>query len=622
MRRLDRSIFPGSERIPTVESLDRITSDPVYARLSSPGFHMAAMDGFAVEASNTYGAGPDSPLSLTVGRNAWAVNTGRPIPGGTNSVIMIEHVNFLDDDSFEIEKAVVPWQNVRRVGEDFVQSEMILASHHRITPYDIGALLCGGATGVNVVRKPKILLIPTGTELINASSLENSVPKLGDTIEFNTHLLSGLISRTGGIAVRSEIVPDDYEQIKQALTAGIEADYDMVVVNAGSSAGTEDYTAAIISELGEILVHGVAMMPGKPTILGIVGGKPVMGSPGYPVSAVFSFEIFGLPVIAEMLGVPSSARQTMAAYSARKISSKLGREEFFRVKLGKVGERIVAAPLPRGAGSITTLTRADGILRIPSNAEGIEQGAMVQVELLNQPQQVENTLVIIGSHDLTIDCLADELVKHGIYVSSSHVGSLGGLLALRDDTAHIATSHLLDEESGIYNWSYIKKFLPEVPVEIFHGVMREQGFMVKKDNPKGIKDFQDLVRDDVTFVNRQKGAGTRVLLDYYLKKSGIDASKIKGYDMEEYTHTSVAVAVLSGVAVVGMGVLAAARALGLDFIPVATEQYDFIVPRKNLGDWKVVKLLDILKSQLYRDRISSLGGYGVERSGERLVEPK
>ncbi len=622
MGRIDRSSFPGSERIPTVESIDRITSEPVYARLSSPGFHTAAMDGFAVEASNTFGAATDSPLSFSVGQNAWAVNTGRPIPEGTNSVIMIEHVNFLDDDSFEIEKAVVPWQNVRRVGEDFVQSEMILASRHRITPYDIGALLCGGVTSVSVGRKPKILLIPTGSELVTASSLENCIPKYGDTIEFNSHLLSGLISKAGGIAVTSEIVRDNYDEIRQALITGIESDYDMVVVNAGSSAGTEDYTAAVISELGEILVHGVAMMPGKPTILGVVAGKPVMGSPGYPVSAVFSFEIFGLPVIAEMLGVPGSARPTMAACSARKISSKLGREEFFRVKLGKVGERIVAAPLPRGAGSITTLTKADGVIRIPSNTEGIEQGAEVQVELLSQPQQIENTLVIIGSHDLTIDCLADELVEHGIYVSSSHVGSLGGLLALKNDTAHIATSHLLDEESGIYNWSYVRKFLSEVPVEIFQGVMREQGFMVKKGNPKGIKDFNDLARDDVTFVNRQKGAGTRVLLDYYLKKHGIDASKIKGYNMEEYTHTSVAVAVLSGVANVGMGVLAAARALGLDFIPVATEQYDFIVPRKNLDDWKVINLLDILKSKRYKERISALGGYGVERSGERLVEPK
>lgn len=622
LEHLDAKNFPGSEQIPTVETLGRTTSEPVYAKLSSPNCHTAAMDGFAVQASDTFGASLDHAISFSIGSGAWPVNTGRPIPERTNSVIMIEHVNFVNDETFEIEKAVVPWENVRRVGEDFVQSEMILPSHHIVSAYDLGALLCGGITKVGVIRKPKVLLIPTGSELVPVSAIENCLLAIGDTIEFNSTILAGLITQAGGIADTAEIIPDNYDQIKQAVKSAIESDYDMVVVNAGSSAGSEDYTASIIAELGEVLVHGVAMMPGKPTILGIIKGKPVMGNPGYPVSAVFSFETFGLPVIYQMLGSSLCSRPNMTAYSARKIPSKLGREEFFRVKLGKVGSRVVAASLPRGAGSITTLTRADGIIRIPSNVEGIEQGAMVQVELLNLPQQIERTIVIIGSHDLTIDCLADELVNHGMYVSSSNVGSLGGLLALKNDTAHLATSHLLDEETGIYNWSYIKRFIPDVPVEVFHGVMRDQGFMVKKGNPKGIRGIEDLTRHDVTFVNRQKGAGTRVLLDYYLKKVGIDASQIKGYELEEYTHTSVAVAVLSGVADVGMGVLAAARALELDFIPVATEQYDFVVPQKYLDDEKVMRLLEILRSQSFKSRVTALGGYGVERSGERLFEPK
>lgn len=620
MAQLDKKDFPKSEKISTVESLGRITTHPVYARLSSPNFHAAAMDGFAVNASVTFGAGPDNPLILEVGKNAWPINTGRPMHEGTNAVVMIEHVNFTDDYTFEIEKAVFPWENVRRVGEDFVQSEMIMPSGHAISPYDVGALLCAGVTQIEVAKKPRILIIPTGSELCAAGEFENGPPQLGKTIEFNTLILAGLIKQAGGLPVISEIVPDNYTEIKQAIKSSVVGDYDMIVVNAGSSSGSEDYTAATMSELGEVLVHGVAMMPGKPTILGVVEGKPVMGSPGYPVSAVFSFEIFGLPVIYRMLGAPRSARPIVNAISARKIPSKLGREELFRVKLGKVGNRIIAAPLPRGAGSITTLTRANGIIKIPSNSEGIEQGSTVEVDLLNQPQQIETTLVIIGSHDLTIDCLSDELVSHGIFISSSNVGSLGGLLALKKDTAHMATSHLLDEKTGIYNWPYIKKFIPEIPVAIFHGVMREQGFIVKRGNPKDIKGFRDLVRNDVTFVNRQKGAGTRVLLDYYLSKAGIDASDVKGYEIEEYTHMSVAVAVLSGVADVGMGVLAAANALRLDFIPLATEQYDFIVPMKYLDDEKVVKFLEVLSSQSFRSRVASLGGYGVDRSGERLIE--
>lgn len=620
MTRLGRNDSLDSEKILTVESLGRVTSGPVYAELSSPNFHAAAMDGFAVNAPVTFGAGPDNPIGLAIGKEVWPVNTGRQMPVGTNAVIMIEHVNFVNEETIEIEKAVYPWENVRRVGEDFVQSEMVLPGKHIISPYDLGALLCAGVTRVGVVRKPRVILIPTGSELVDASELEIGPIIGGSTIEFNTHILAGLVSQAGGIPVFSRIIPDDYDKISKAVESAVESDCDMVVVNAGSSSGSEDYTASIISELGEVLVHGVAMMPGKPTILGIVKGKPVMGSPGYPVSAVFSFEVFGLPVISGMLGLSGLTRQTLTAHCARKVPSKLGREELFRVKLGKVDDRIVAAPLPRGAGSITTLTRADGIIRIPSHVEGIEQGASVEVELLTHSKQVENTLVIIGSHDPAIDFLADELINYGVHVSSSNVGSLGGLLALRNNTAHMATSHLLDEDTGIYNWAFIKKIIPDIPVEVFHGMMRQQGFMIKRGNPKNITGLLDLVRDDITFINRQKGAGTRVLLDFHLRKAGIDAAEVKGYEIEEYTHTAVAVAVLSGVADVGMGVLAAANALGLDFIPLATEQYDFIIPRKYLGDPKVTKLLKVLGSQSFRNRVTLLGGYGVEQSGQRLIE--
>ena len=405
------------------------------------------------------------------------------------------------------------------------------------------------------------------------------------------------------------------------IRQGVRSDAHLVVINAGSSAGSEDYTAAAIGELGEVLVHGVAMMPGKPTILGIVENKPVIGNPGYPVSAILSFEVFGLPVLETMQGLPRHHRHTTKAITARKIPSKLGREEFFRVKLGKVGVKEVAAPLPRGAGSITTLTRADGILRIPSRSEGIEEGTDVQVELLRSAQRIDRTLVVIGSHDLTLDLLADQLIPRNVFLSSSHVGSLGGLLALRKDNAHFATSHLLDEETGTYNWPYIKRYLPQIPVKVFHGVMREQGFIVPKGNPKAILTFDDLTREDVTFVNRQAGAGTRVLLDHHLTLSNIDPDRIKGYEMEEYTHTSVAVAVLSGVADVGMGVLAAARALDLDFVPVATEQYDLVIPEKYLDDEKIRILLHTIQGDAFKKRVLALGGYGVERTGEEIPEP-
>lgn len=574
------------------------------------------MDGFALNCEDTYGAGPDNPLQLVVGKNAWAVNTGRPVPNNTNAVVMIENVNFLDDENFEIEKALTPWENVRRVGEDFVASEMIVPSHHKITAYEVGAILSAGISRIEVIKRPKVLFIPSGSELISADEASEMDPPAGSVIEFNTVILGGLAEQAGAIADCAPIVKDDYESIQAAIMEGVDADYNMVVLNAGSSAGSEDYSATAIKSLGEILVHGVAMMPGKPTILGIIKGKPVIGNPGYPVSAVLSFEMFGLPVISRMLGVKAFSRPTMSAVVARKIPSKLGREEFFRVKLGKVGDKVIAAPLPRGAGSITTLTRADGILRIPSNVEGVDRDATVSVELLRSPDSIERNLVIIGSHDLTLDVLADELISSNIFVSSSNVGSLGGLLAIKNRSCHFATSHLLDEETGEYNWSYIKKYIPDIPVKLINAVHREQGLMVPKGNPKNIKGFEDLVRKDVTFINRQKGAGTRVLLDYYLQKMNLDPSEIKGYSLEEYTHTSVAVAVLSGVADVGMGVMAAAKALGLDFIPVATEQYDLVIPEEFMEDEKIARMLEVIRGDSFKKKVLALGGYGVEMTGK------
>lgn len=607
--------------MPVTDAKGRVTALPVFAGLSSPNFHTAAMDGFAVKARSTFGAGPDRVIHLKIGISAWPINTGLPIPEATDAVIMIENVNFLNELEFEIEKALVPWENVRRVGEDFVASEMILSAHHAITAYDQGALLAGGVFSVEVVQKPRVLLIPTGSELIDTEDFVAAAPPPGSVFEFNTVVLAGLVENAGGTAIRHSIVPDQFDLVKTAVLSGVRSDSHLVVVNAGSSAGSEDYTAAAIGELGEVLVHGVAMMPGKPTILGVVEDKPVIGNPGYPVSAILSFEVFGLPVLAAMQGLSSHRRPAITAVTARKIPSKLGREEFFRVKLGKVGQRVVAAPLPRGAGSITTLTRADGIIRIPARSEGIEQASEISVELLQHPDKIDRTVVIIGSHDLTLDLLADELIPSNLFVSSSHVGSLGGLLALKNHSAHLATSHLLDVTTGDYNWSYIRRYIPEIPVKVIHAVMREQGFIVPKSNPKSIRGFEDLVRDDVTFINRQAGSGTRVLMDYHLQLAGLDPRHVKGYDMEEYTHTSVAVAVLSGVADVGMGVLAAARALGLDFVPVATEQYDLVIPLEFLNDDKILTLLEVMRSRSFKNRVLALGGYGVERTGEEIPEP-
>ncbi|MGB6066135.1 MAG: molybdopterin biosynthesis protein [Desulfomonilaceae bacterium] len=621
LQRLNKRNFPGTETVPVTEARGRVSAEPVYARLSSPHVHIAAMDGFAVRSEATVGASSDSPVRFQVWRGAWPINTGRPMPPETDAVVMIENVNSLDDKNFEIEQSLVPWQNVRRVGEDFVASEMILSSRHPISAYDLGALIAGGVFSVKVVEKPRVLLFPTGSELVPGESLSQKLPSRDQTLEYNTVILKALVEEAGGVGIRAPIVRDEYEVVREAILQGVRSDAHLIVINAGSSAGSEDYTAAAIRDLGEVLVHGVSVMPGKPTILGIVEEKPVMGNPGYPVSAVLSFETFGVPVLEVMQGLPHRTRPTISAVTTRKIPSKPGREEFYRVKLGKVGDRVLATPLPRGAGSITSLTKADGIVRIPARSEGVGQAVPVQVELLRDSGRIDRTLVVTGSHDLTLDLLADELVQHNVFLTSSHVGSLGGLLALRSHSAHFATSHLLDPETGVYNWPYLRKYIPEIPVRVFLGVMREQGFMVLKGNPKAIRSFEDLLREDVTFINRQAGAGTRVLLDYHLHLRGLDPANIRGYQMEELTHMSVAAAVLSGVADVGMGVLAAAQALGLEFIPVTTEEYDLVIPEEYLGDEKIVKLLDVMRGETFKKRVLALGGYGVERTGEEMSPP-
>jgi putative molybdopterin biosynthesis protein len=317
-------------------------------------------------------------------------------------------------------------------------------------------------------------------------------------------------------------------------------------------------------------------------------------------------------------GLRPPKAKTIPVQPSRDLPSKLGLEEFLRVNIGKVGDKTVATPLPRAAGSITTLTRAEGIIRIPALSEGIGQDEVAEAELLVDEEEIQNTLVVIGSHDITIDLIGDEMRRkgHNIRVSSGNVGSLGGLMALRKGTCHLAGSHLLDTETGEYNIPYIKRYLKGVKVSVFHLALRDQGLILAKDNPKGIKGLEDLTGKEITFVNRQAGSGTRVLFDYRLGKLGIKPESIKGYDHEEFTHMAVAVDVLSGAADCGVGIYAAARALDLDFIPLEKEQYDLIIPSSMIETPQMKLLLETIRSQEFKDRVTALGGYDPTRSGE------
>ncbi len=416
------------ETVPVPEAVGRVLAQPIQAKISSPHFNAAAMDGLAVKAEVTFGASETAPKTLNVGRDVFYVNTGHVMPADTDAVIIIEHVLVLDDNRIEIDKPVFPWQNVRKVGEDIVATELLFPRNHLITSYCVGALLTGGVFEVPVKKKPKILIIPTGSELVDWRSFSSNNFKPGQVLETNSFVLGSLIENCGGAYSRHHMLMDDSAKIKQVVQDAVKEDYQMILILGGSSAGSEDFAKRVILDLGQVFVHGVTIMPGKPVVIGALAETPVFGIPGYPVSAIIAFEQFVRPLIHKMLGQPDDTGQTIQVEPTRKIASKLGVEEFVRVKLGQVGERIVATPLPRGAGSITSITEADGILRIPTHIEGINEREMVPAQLLRPLTSILRTIVIVGSHDNTLDVLADQIkAKHSrLTLSSSHVGSMGG----------------------------------------------------------------------------------------------------------------------------------------------------------------------------------------------------
>ncbi len=606
-----------AERVSLDDALGRVTAAPVWARLSSPHYHGAAMDGVAVRAEETVGASETSPLRLRLDDQAYWVDTGDPLPPGTNAVIMAEHLQVHDDREVEIMAPIAPWNHVRPMGEDIVATELVLPEGRELGPVDIGASAASGATELEVRRRPRVAILPTGSEIIAPGT-----PLFpGAIVDSNSYVLAGQVRQWGGLPTRYPPTPDVYEQLRARVLEALQT-HDVVVMNAGSSAGTEDFTASLLEELGEKAVHGVAIRPGHPVVLGVAGGKPFLGIPGYPVSAVLTAELFLRPLLARLLGVPLVERPTLSATITRKVLSPMGEDEFLRVKLGKVGERTIATPLQRGAGVLMSMVRADGIVRIPRFSEGVHAGQPVTVTLLRPPESIERTVVAIGSHDLTLDLLSDALARRapGWSLSSSNVGSLGGLIALSRDECHLAGSHLLDEASGEYNVSYIQRYLRGRPVVLVTLVYRDQGLIVPPGNPKQIGSIEDLTREDVQFVNRQRGSGTRVLLDYRLAQLGIDSTTIRGYEREEYTHLGVAAAVSSGAADAGLGILAAARALHLDFVPLLKERYDLVIPREYFQSELLAPLLAIIRGAEFPAAVQALGGYDTSDMGRVVAE--
>jgi putative molybdopterin biosynthesis protein len=608
-----RALEPGKpERISVSEARGRVTARPCYAAISSPHYHASAMDGIAVKSAATFGASETTPLRLKLDEQAVVVDTGDPLPPGFNAVIMIEDLDFPGDGFVEIIAPAVPWQHVRVVGEDFIETEMVLPACQRIRPYDLGGLLTAGLTEIDVFPKTRVALLPTGTEIVPPGTHL----KPGDIIESNSRMLGGLVEEWGGEPVYAPPTIDDYDLLKERILEYLDK-VDLLAVIAGSSHGREDYTMPLFRELGEVFVHGVAIRPGKPVILGAIQGKPVIGVPGYPVSAALAFEIFARPVIYRKNGLPLPEDRYLKAFVSRKIVSPLGAEEFIRVRLGQVRDKLIIQSLPRGAGTVTSLVQADGILRVPRLSEGYNAGSEVDVRLL-RPEGIPRTTVVVGSHDLVLDILANLIQEKypGFRLISSHVGSMGGLTALLRGEAHLAGVHLLDEATGEYNLPYVQRILGGKKMYLVNLAYRTQGMLLRQGNPKGITELADLKRPDLKFINRQRGSGTRLLFDHLLCQQEIDPSEIVGYEREEYTHMAVAVAVASGSADVGLGIQAAAKALNLDFIPVGEERYDLCIPADFWEEKEVTLVRELLDDPDFYRVAGELQGYDFRDCGK------
>lgn len=613
LARLQENGFAGQTEMVSVQNaFGRITARAVYAAICAPHYAASAMDGIAVHAKDTFGATETTPVRLTP-QQYMVVDTGDPVPEDCDAVIMVEDIVRGEDESVTIYAAAAPWQHIRQIGEDICAGEMILASYMEVTPAAIGAMIAGGVLEIEVIKKPVIGIIPTGDEIVAPCA----DPKPGDILEFNSSIFSAMVQEWGAEAKTYPIVPDRFDAIREMVARAAD-ECDIVLLNAGSSAGREDYSVSVIRELGDVVYHGIAIKPGKPAILGLRGAVPILGVPGYPVSGIIVIEELLKPLVAEWFHSNTAPVQLATATLTRPVVSGLKYQEFVRVRMGEVGGKLTASPLSRGAGVVSSFMKADGILEVPQGTEGYEAGEEVQVRLLSTPEKLQNTLVVIGSHDPLLDEVADMMHRADptVFMSSSHVGSMGGIMAIRRGEAHAGGCHLLDTETGVYNLSFLKKYFPNGGIRLVRCVGRQQGLMLAKGNPLDIKEFADIAKNGVRYVNRQKGSGTRVLMDYLCEQYAVNVSDIYGYEREELTHTSVAAQIANGSADAGMGIYSAVQLYDLDFLPICIEEYDLIIPDHAWETPVVQQLIATLKSPAFREKMLAMGGYTVDHPGE------
>ncbi|MEM4657368.1 MAG: molybdopterin biosynthesis protein [Candidatus Methanosuratincola sp.] len=617
---------PDQERVLISQAFGRILAKTVYSRIDLPPFDRAEMDGYAVVSSDTEGASENTPLRIrVVGRvdagstfrgevidgSCVEIATGAPLPRGADAVLMVEYTS-RHDDFIDVYKAVTPGENVAHAGSDLEIGEVVLRRGSFIGTREVALLSAAGLGEVEVYGKPKIGIISTGNELVEPG-LELSPGKIYDV---NSQMLMAAVAEAGGLPSFIERVGDNPEEIKRALRAAIDS-MDLILISGGTSAGLGDSVYKAIGDLCDpgILAHGLKIKPGKPTVLAVHKGKAVIGLPGYPVSALMVFSQLVKPLIQRMSMVKGRSEIVTQAEITQRVNASKGRKWFLPVHVLK-GRREKAYPIIASSGAVGTLARADGYVVLPEDVEYIERGEVVKIRLFGE-QEIKEDLLVMGSHCPALDLLLETLFeKRGISARALNVGSMGGLTAVARGECDLAGIHLLDEETLTYNKQHVRRAgLPDWC--LVKGYRRAQGIAIQRGNPKGVKGLQDLIRGDLIFANRNRGSGTRILTDRMLKgisdELGLEfkdlVARIRGYRSEFKTHSSVAAAVCQGRADLGVCVKGAAVAYGLDFIPLADEEYDFVVNPESKDKDSVKEFISCLRSESFRENATRLDGF-------------
>jgi putative molybdopterin biosynthesis protein len=613
---LDLAPLPA-ETVSLADARTRVLAHDVVAAFDAPPFDRANVDGFALRAADTVGASDGNPKiftlnseviacghapMLTVGAGTCtAIATGGVIPRGADAVVMIEQTELIESNPSRIElrRAAAPGQFISYAGSDIARGETLLRRGARIGSREIGMLAASGLARIEVVRRPKVAVLSTGDELVEPGN----PLKPAAVYDSNSAIIAAAVSEAGGEPLTFGVLPDDAVILEKTVREAL-AVSDMVVLSGGTSKGAGDLSHRVVSRLGKpgILVHGVALKPGKPLCLAVVDDKPVVVLPGFPTSAIFTFHAFVAPVIRARAGLPPEATQTVNARVPVRVASELGRKEFVLVSLVKGDQGMIAFPTGKGSGAVTSFSQADGFLEIDALASSLDAGSDVQVTLIDNTIRAPD-LVIMGSHDVALDVVVGALADHGLTARILAVGSLGGVAAANRGECDIAPVHLIDPASGQYNKHLVTQGLSLVP-----GWRRMQGLVFRPGDARfegrSASEALKIILADASalMINRNAGAGTRVLTDKLL-----GGARPAGYANQPKSHNAVAAAIAQGRADWGLAIEPVAKLYGLGFLPVSPEHYDFLVVDSRREHPGVQVFLAALRDDRVRARIRALG---------------